>query len=309
MLPYSSMVGGSAQRSITRARVAQRFQTLLARIEPLPTEVAAAYKHAGSIKARLAKSFELKKFVVVGSHARNTAIRGWSDVDFFAVVSRDDVRWGDGYVRSSTTLDRVRLDLGTRFWRTETERDGQAIMLNFGSGSAVDVVPAFFWEMGPKHPIYQMPDGTGEWMPTNPEVHGAYLKRANLASGGKLRRTVQLLKFWRECRQPRIPLSSFHLEIVLASEAICTGAKSHAECLPAAWTILADRACRSMRDPLQIAGLIPAAKTTAQQEHVLRSVCFARDHALAALDAEDDGDYEEALRQWNIIYNGYFPQR
>lgn len=309
MLPSPSMVGGSARRSITRARVAQRFKTLLARIEPLPTEVSAAHKHAGSIKARLRKSFALKKFVVVGSHARGTAIRGWSDVDYFAVVSRDDVRWGDGYVRSSTTLDRVRLDLSNRFWRTETARDGQAIMLNFGSGSAVDVVPAFFWEMGTKHPIYQMPDGAGGWMPTNPEVHGSYLKRANLASGGKLRRTVQLLKFWRECRQPRIPLSSFHLEMVLASENVCAGAKTQAECLAAGWTILADRACRSLRDPLQIAGLIPAAKTTAQNDHVLRSLLFAQDHALAALDAEDEGDYKEALRQWDIIFNGAFPQR
>ena len=51
------------------------------------------------------------------------------------------------------------------------------------------------------------------------------------------------------------------------------------------------------------------AKTLAQQEQVLRSVLFARDHAVAALNAEDDGDYQEALRQWNIIYNGYFPQR
>lgn len=303
------MLGVSPRRTATRLRIAQRFQTLLARIEPLSTEVEAAYRHADSVKSRLAKSFALKKFVVIGSHARRTAIRGYSDVDFFAVVSRDDVRWGDMYVRSSTTLDRVRHELSTRFWRTETARDGQAIVLNFGSGSAVDVVPSFFWEMGSKHPIYQMPDGTGEWMPTNPEVHGAYLKRANLASGGKLRRTVQLLKFWRECRQPRIPLSSFHLEIVLASEGVCMGAKTHAECLAAAWTVLVDRACRSMRDPLQIAGLIPSAKTPAQREQLLRSVLFAQDHAVAALNAEGDGDYQEALRQWAIIYNGYFPQR
>lgn len=295
------MLGVAPQRTATRLRIAQRFQTLLSRIEPLPTEVAGAYKHAASVKARLAKSFALKKFVVIGSHSRGTAIRASSDVDFFAVVSRDDVRWGDVYVRSSTTLDRVRQDLSNRFWRTETARDGQAIMLNFGSGSAVDVVPAFFWEMGSKHPIYQMPDGAGRWMPTNPEVHGAYLRRANLASGGKLRRTVQLLKFWRECREPRIPLSSFHMEIALASEQVCTGAKTYAQCLALAWQVLADRACRSIRDPLQIAGLIPSAKTPAQQEQVLRSVLFARDHAVAALNAEDDGDYQEALRQWNII--------
>jgi len=309
VLNYASTLSVSPGRPATRLRIAQRFQTLLSRIETLPTEVAAGYKHADSVKARLAKSFALKKFVVIGSHVRGTAIRASSDVDFFAVISRDDVRWGEGYVRSSTTLDRVREDLSSRFWRTDTARDGQAIMLNFGSGSAVDVVPAFFWEMGSKWPIYQMPDGAGGWMPTNPEVHRSYLLRANLASGGKLRRTVQLLKFWRECRQPRIPLSSIHLELVLASERVCTGAQTHAQCLASAWQVLAERACRSLRDPLQIAGLIPAAKTPAQQEQVLRSVLFARDHAVAALNAEDDGDYQEALRQWNIIYNGYFPQR
>jgi len=72
---------------------------------------------------------------------------------------------------------------------------------------------------------------------------------------------------------------------------------------------MADRACRSLRDPLQIAGLIPAAKTPAQQEQALRSVLYARDHALAALNAEGDGDCQEALRQWDLIYNGNFPQR
>jgi predicted nucleotidyltransferase len=291
-------------------RVAQRFQTLLSRIEPLQTEVDAAYTHADSVKARLAKSFALKKFVVIGSHARGTAIRAYSDVDFFAVISRADVRWGDGYVRSCTILDRVREDLGDRFWRTGTTRDGQAIMLNFGSGtSAVDVVPAFFWEMGTKWPIYQMPDGAGEWMTTNPELHGSYLRRADVQSGGKLRRTVQLLKFWRECRHPRIPLSSIHLELVLASERVCTGVQTYAQCLASAWQVLADRGCRSLRDPLQIAGLIPAAKTPAQEEQVLRSVLYARDRALGALNAEGNGDYQEALRQWDLIYNGNFPQR
>lgn len=304
------MLSAYPQRQTARLRIGQRFQTLLSGIEPLPTEVSAAHKHADSVKARLAKSFALKKFVVIGSHARGTAIRAYSDVDYFAVIGRDDVRWGDGYVRSSTILDRVREDLGSRFWRTDVARDGQAIVIHFGNGDgAVDVVPAFFWEMGAKWPVYQMPNGEGGWMPTSPEAHGSYLHRANLRGGGKVRRTVQLLKYWRECRNPRMPLSSIHLELLLASEQVCTGAQTYAECLASAWQVLADRACRGLRDPMRIAGMIPSAKTPAQQEHVLRSVLFARDHAFSAIDAEDRGDYQEALRQWTIIYNGSFPQR
>src|SRR5437667_3401158 len=112
--------------------IADHFQTLIARIEPLQTEVAAAYSHADSIKALLAASFTVKKFIPMGSHARGTAIRWHSDVDFFAVVSREEIKWGDAYVSSSTILDRLRDDLAQRFWQTSTTRDGQAIVLNFG---------------------------------------------------------------------------------------------------------------------------------------------------------------------------------
>ena len=147
-----------------RARdfIARRFQTLLARIQPLETEVAAAYAHAESVKARLQTCFKLRKFRVVGSHARRSAIRSYSDVDYFTVLGREEVRWGEAYVQSSTILERVREDLSDRFWQTRISRDGQAIVLNFGNGvSAVEVVPAFFGEMGAKWPVYLIPDGCG----------------------------------------------------------------------------------------------------------------------------------------------------
>jgi hypothetical protein len=297
-------------QQMARTFIARRFGTLLTRIQPLATEVAASYAHADSVKARLAACFELKKFYVVGSHARQSAIRSYSDVDYFMVLSRNEVRWGGSYVQSSTVLDRLREELSDRFWQTRISRDGQAIVMNFGNGvNAVDVVPGFFGEMGPKWPVYLIPDGSGWWMPTNPEVHSRYIREADQSAGGKLRRTVQLLKFWRECRQPRIPLSSIHLELVLANECCCIGPQTYSSCLTSAWQVLADRACRALRDPLQIAGTIPVAKTTAQQEYVLSSVLFARDHGIAALSAEDDGDSLEARRQWDIVFNGAFPQR
>ena len=146
-------------------------------------------------------------------------------------------------------------------------------------------------------------------MSTNPEVHTRYIQKADQTAGGKLRRTVQLLKFWRECRQPRIPISSIHLELVLVGGCCCVGPQSYSASVTSAFQLLADRSGRALRDPLQIGGSIPAAKTTAQQDQVLRSVLFAREHSIAALSAEEDGDSQEALRQWNIVFNGAFPQR
>jgi len=149
--------------------IPESFQSLVSRIAPLQRELDEAKGHADSIRARLQKSFNLKKFVVVGSHSRETAIRRYSDVDHFAVFSRDEFRIGDRYKRSDTVLNSLRDDLAQRFRQTSVQRDGPAVVVSFGQGDySVDVVPAMFWEMNKDNwPIYYIPDGTGGWRSTD----------------------------------------------------------------------------------------------------------------------------------------------
>lgn len=289
--------------------VAVAFRRLILRIEPLQTELNSALNHTATIKTRLAKSFRLRKFITVGSHSRKTAIRHYSDVDYFVVFARDDARWGDSYKSSSTFLNNIKDDLADRFWQTNIYRDVQAVVANFGKGEySVDVVPAIFWGMNSNNwPIYQMPDGDGGWMPTSPEIHNKFIHATDSKSGGKLRRTAQLIKFWRECRTPRVPISSFHIELLLASSKICVGIKTYTRCLVEAFQLLAERECRAYRDPMNISGNVGAVKTEAQREEVLRSIVHAREHAKKALVAESCGDHNEACRQWDIVFNGKFP--
>jgi hypothetical protein len=145
-------------------------------------------------------------------------------------------------------------------------------------------------------------------METAPEIHGKFIREADEKSRGKLRRTVQLLKYWRECRSPRVSLSSFHLELLLADYAVCEGAKSYSGCLTDAFQLLARRECRAYRDPMKVSGNIAAVKTETQQEAALRSVIYSRDHASDALLAELRGNHAEAQRQWDIVFNGHFPK-
>jgi hypothetical protein len=111
--------------------VALLFQKLLARIRPPAGELFKARAHAATIKTRLENSFKLRKFVVVGSHSRGSAVRSYSDFDCFAVVSHDDARWGGVYTSSFTVLDRLRAELASRLPRTPVSRDQQAAA--FGS--------------------------------------------------------------------------------------------------------------------------------------------------------------------------------
>lgn len=290
-------------------RVAIAFNKLANAIQPTSASVGKGKLHASAIKARLANSFAVSKSIFIGSTSRDTAIRATSDVDLLVVFKRDEARWGGSWVSSDTLVNRVRADLNTRFHATAVRRDGQAVVIHFGQGSEpVDVVPAIFHEFrGSAHaPVYLIPRGDGEWMETAPEAHHRYLVAKNGQSSGKLQRTIKLLKYWRASRANGIPLSSIHLELLLASENICVGAKSYSTCIAESFGLLRRRECCGLRDPVGVAGVLYAVSTEAQYDKLRSAVDYAADHANRAVYAESRKDWLEALRQWDIAFNGTF---
>lgn len=286
------------------------FAVLSDALQPTARGINGAYRHVEAIKSRLASGFDLKRALLIGSTSRDTSIQNYSDVDLLAVFSRDEARHGDRYVASDTFLRRVRDDLDARFHATKVRRDNQAVVLHFAQGEdPVDVVPAIFCEFrgDKKSPVYWIPDGLGGWLETAPQAHGNYLKQANIASGGKLRKTVQLLKHWKVSRSS-IALSSIHLELLLASHNVCVGMKGYARCLYDAFTLLQKRECRGLQDPVGMAGVLYACQSKAQWAKLLDAVNYAKDHSGRAVIAEVNGDMREACRQWGIVFNGVFPK-
>ena len=174
---------------------------LIRKIQPVAGERSKAIIHSLTMKSRLNKSFNLKKFTRIGSHSRGTAIKAFSDVDFMAVLSRNEAKWGGKVVNSSTVLNRLRDDLIDRYTQTTIRRDLQAVVIEFGGGQhAMDVVPAIFSRFMPKiGPVYWIPDGYDEWIETSPEIHNKFIMMANERSGSKLIRVIQLLKWWAAC--------------------------------------------------------------------------------------------------------------
>jgi hypothetical protein len=280
---------------------------LSARIQPQSGELAKAQSHLMTVRRRLAMSFDISKFLRIGSHARGTAIRWYSDVDVLAVLRRNEAKWGGSVVNSSTFLKRVRRDLEDRYTATEVRGDQQAVVAHFGGGEhALDVVPAIFHKWDKGRPVYLIPDGYDSWVETSPETHNAYFAGAAERSGQKLRKVVQLLKWWKYSRSQPIPVEAFHIDILLAANDVCSGVKSYGQCLVDAFQLLAERECRGFRDPLGISGVVYAAKTDAQWRELREHVNFALVHAKRALAAESWKDFAESNRQWNLVFNGEY---
>jgi hypothetical protein len=289
--------------------VADGFKVLLESLEPLSYELEAAASHAGSIKARLSASFDLKRFEIIGSHARRSAIAGYSDVDYLAMLGRDEVRWGGSIVASTTVQNRVRAELIDRFKDTYVRKNGPAVVVHFSGGEfPVDVVPAYF--LGPHQtgwPLYGIPDGADGWMQTSPGYHNKYIGDADARCMGRLHQVAKLLKCWRDARSPSIPISSFHMEMLLAAEAICDGYGTHRECLAACLRKLCTRGAAALRDPLKVSGNIVACRTEAQREQTVIALEAATDWADRALNAEGERNEDDACELWNRLFNGDFP--
>jgi len=101
----------------------------------------------------------------------------------------------------------------------------------------------------------------------------------------------------------------FYLELLIASEAVCVGAKSYQNCLNDAFRLLRDRAGASLNDPLGISGRIPGANTDGQRQSLTEAARYAADKSARALDAEVAGRIGEAFDYWKMVFNNEFPSR
>lgn len=286
--------------------VPERFERLLQQIQPTPRDLQNLEASRQHLSNYLSSRIETVKFLLMGSHTRGTAITG-SDMDLLQVIKKEELMWGGNVVSSSTVLENVRRHLSA-YGKSEIRRDRMALVVDYTSGAQIDLVPGYY--VGPgvsNYPVFEIPNGLGGWLKASPEAHNAYIKQADEKARGKLKKTVQMVKYWRQCRVNQVRLNSFHLEIVLASSGVCEGLKSYSQCLAGALDTLAKREAKALRDPIGVAGLIAASGSQVQASAAANSLAGSSEHALKAVSAERQGSTLEAVRQWSLVFNGVFP--
>ena len=243
------------------------MMALANRIQPMESELLAAKLHRASVKSRMEKAFALHSMRDIGSHCRGTAIRQFSDLDLMVVLRKGEVTWGGSVVSSDTIIRRVLAELRGRFVASDIRRDGLAATIAFGSTKqSLDVVPAVFsrFDKNGMRPVFLIPDGQGGWLETSPQVHDRYFAKAQEASGNKLRKVSQLIKWWKHARASSLPIRSFYADMVLSAYGTCTGAKTYGQCLYEFFNALSNGRCGALPDPCGISGNIAATDTEAQ---------------------------------------------
>jgi tRNA nucleotidyltransferase (CCA-adding enzyme) len=72
-------------------------------LTPTGTETQAAKNHRASIEACIKNEFGLNRFFRTGSFGNGTSVSGYSDVDYFASIPRDQLKQN-----SNSTLTRLK---------------------------------------------------------------------------------------------------------------------------------------------------------------------------------------------------------
>lgn len=282
------------------------FNEFLDSLRSNTSETSVAASHRASIKAKLENAFGMTAFFRTGSFGNGTNVRGYSDVDYFAVIPATNISGN-----SATALAQVATALRERFPLTQGIRvDAPGVRVPFGldGAEATEVVPVMLTGqtlLGFRQ--FDMPDGNGGWMFSAPESHNAYVNRINDRLNGKAKALIRLIKAWKFARGA--PVKSFYLEMRTA--AYCDSEQA----------IVYDLDVRSVLGRMLSDGLadfpdprfpndgrfLKACNTEAQRLDAFTKLQNAYNWADQAVTYNHLGKTADAFGRWDLVFNYGFP--
>lgn len=280
----------------------QGFSTFHSRITPSGYESGKAASHKASITSRLQTYYDLKQLFYSGSANNGTSISSYSDVDFFAWIPTSKLKQN-----SAISLREIKECLQERFPNTAVYVDTLAVVLDFGSADwdRAEIIPADYVEQKDSRNVYDIPNGSGDWMRSSPSTHTSYVTEENTRLGKKLKPLIRFLKAWKYyCN---VPISSFYLELratkwmegessIVYDIDLCTVLGKLQSCSLAA-----------MQDPKGISGYVSACATEAKKTDALSKLATAKTRAEKAREAERAGSTSEAFDWWDKLFASNFP--
>lgn len=133
----------------------------------------------------------------VGSYGRNTAIKGFSDLDMVFELPSALYHQYNAYNWNgpSALLQAVRTSLQKTYSSSDVGGDGQVVVINFQDGITFEVMPAFVNQAN----TYTYPDSNkgGSWKTTNPRAEIKAIKERNMNCSGNLISLCRMMRAWR----------------------------------------------------------------------------------------------------------------
>ncbi|SRR5258708_10184763 len=281
----------------------QGFQGLKSNLEITGLQETTVSQRQQNVREALVRDLAVIDDFLTGSYRRSTMIAplAKADIDIFCILS-SSLFTDYQYQGQANLLDRVKRVLQRAYNTTfDISRDGQAVTIAF-TDFKVDVVPAFNRQGGG----YIIPNSISrQWIPTDPKKHIELWSQANRSHMNDLVPLIKMLKCWK--RDANVDVSSFFFECLILQ--ILTNI--NITDFPSGARFVFDKARSAIQLPVaDPAGYNSNVGQYLSQNKIIDAVSkleTAYTRAKNAEQAASRGNFEEAFRNWRLVFGNYFP--
>lgn len=271
------------------------------------------------------------KHINFGSFERRTKIRELDDVDLMFCLTADGATYikflnnqyqintpnagqrlknlSDNDILSSRrVVNKVKNSLSQipQYNSAELHSRGEAATLKLTSYEWVfDIVPCFYTDTG----LYLIPDGAGNWKPTDPRVDQTRVTEANQNKEGRLLQLIRILKYWNR-RNSTYTIGSYLFENLVINY-------SNSKTELSQWidydiknffSYLSTAIWNTVNDPKGFQGDLNDFSYI-EKSSISQKAEWAYNKAIEAINAEVEGkDTQKSINKWREIFGNDFPQ-
>lgn len=272
-----------------------------------------------------------KEYLAFGSFARSTKVRPLDDIDIMVILNGSNTteissysstysyrlqanntsylwQFTDdyGYVNSTKILNRFRDGLSSisNYRNAAINRRMQAVVLNLVSYAwSFDIVPAVPIGRNGTREYFLIPDGSGNWIRTDPRRDQTFITDANKRHNSNLIPLIRLLKYWNMKRYSPPKIGSYYLEtMIINSFKWATPISSIKNSIPDAFRQLGNAVITSCPDPKNLGPSLENSETWDTRFKVRDAALKMADNANNALRAEQSGNHELAIGWWDLVF-------
>lgn len=271
-----------------------------------------------------------------GSFARKTKIRPLDDIDMMVILHAEGNRryqYGNYYsiqVQANCPKQLSLCNLGTNvlnsikvvnkfkeylknvpnYTKAEIKRNQEAITLNLSSYEwNFDIVPCFITSPDIYgKTFYLIPDGTGNWKPTDPRIDKQRTTAINSNQNVFVLDMVRLMKYWT--KRPTMPtMKSYFLENLILQyySGSVTSVQWVDRELPKLFGYIYYNVQKSLNDPKGFQGDINHL-TYEERLKIQEKAKVDYNKAMKAIGFEGAGNMTDAIKLWGEIFGDEFPK-
>jgi hypothetical protein len=288
------------------------FESFLRRLKPTATEHKKVRSHKKTVHNCLKNKLNCRDFFDIGSYGNGTAVRHFSDTDYFAILPSVEL-----HNDSKIALRDIKKALQTTFSTTQNIKvKSPVVQIPFGqyASETMEITPCCFRGLAyanlannKSFPRYLIPNGNNTWLYSSPKAHNFYVGFHNKRLNGKLKPCIRFIKAWKYYNN--VPIHSFYLELRATMYAESKRSILFSSDIANFFRYLYDEQLNDILDPMGVSGTIEASNTWNKKQDALSKLSTAVVSTKKVVELEKRGKTEEAIELWHRVFNGNFKYR